>query len=138
MALTATSIKNARAVDKPLKLFDGGGLYLLVNPNGLRWGRFKYRNLGKAELLSFGTYPDISLNSCCRRPARMLFGSRSSKGSRGCRVGNAFYSVVLNHRPVASVAPGHGARWYRQKRYLTFIDLTDIFNLSLIPISVQT
>lgn len=61
MALTATSIKNARAVDKPLKLFDGGGLYLLVNPNGSRWWRFKYRYLGKEKLLSFGTYPDISL-----------------------------------------------------------------------------
>ena len=42
MALTATSIKNARAVDKPLKLFHGGGLYLLLNPNGSRWWRFKY------------------------------------------------------------------------------------------------
>jgi hypothetical protein len=62
MALTATSIKNARAVDKPLKLFDGGGLYLLVNPNGSRWWRFKYRYLGKEKLLWFGTYPDISLN----------------------------------------------------------------------------
>ena len=61
MALTATSIKNARAVDKPLKLFDGGGLYLLVNTNGSRWWRFKYRYLGKEKLLSFGTYPDISL-----------------------------------------------------------------------------
>lgn len=61
MALTATCIKNARAVDKPLKLFDGGGLYLLVNPNGSRWWRFKYRYLGKEKLLSFGTYPDISL-----------------------------------------------------------------------------
>ena len=61
MALTATSIKNARTVDKPLKLFDGGGLYLLVNPNGARWWRFKYRYLGKEKLLSFGTYPDVSL-----------------------------------------------------------------------------
>lgn len=61
MALTATSIKNARAVDKPLKLFDGGGLYLLVNPNGSRWWRFKYRYLGKEKLLSLGTYPEVSL-----------------------------------------------------------------------------
>ncbi len=52
MALTATSIKNARAVDKPLKLFDGGGLYLLVNPNGSRWWRFNYWYLGKERLLS--------------------------------------------------------------------------------------
>ena len=47
MALTATSIKNARAADKPLKLFDGDGLYLPVDPNGSRWWRFKYRCLVK-------------------------------------------------------------------------------------------
>lgn len=67
MALTATSIKNARAEAKPLKLFDGGGLYLLVNPNGSRWWRFKYRYLGKEKLLSFGTFPDISLKDARER-----------------------------------------------------------------------
>ena len=67
MALTATYIKNARAVDKPLKLFDGGGLYLLLNPNGSRWWRFKYRYLGKEKLLSFGTYPDVSLKDARER-----------------------------------------------------------------------
>lgn len=49
-----------------------------------------------------------------------------------------FSSVALNHRHVASAAPGHGSRRYRQDRYLTFIGLDDIFYLSLMPISVQT
>lgn len=61
MALTATAVKNAGPGDKPVKLFDGGGLYLLLNPNGSRWWRFKYRYAGKEKLLSFGTYPDVSL-----------------------------------------------------------------------------
>ena len=34
MPLTDTGIKNAKPTDKPLKLADGGGLYLLLNPNG--------------------------------------------------------------------------------------------------------
>jgi integrase len=67
MALTATAIKSARATAKPLKFFDGGGLYLLVNPNGSRWWRFKYRHLGKEKLLSFGTFPDISLKDARER-----------------------------------------------------------------------
>jgi len=67
MTLTATAIRNARATGKPLKLFDGGGLYLLVNPNGSRWWRFKYRRLGKEKLLSFGTFPDISLKDARER-----------------------------------------------------------------------
>ena len=36
MPLTEVEIRSAKATDKPLKLFDGGGLFLLVNPNGSR------------------------------------------------------------------------------------------------------
>ena len=61
MSLTDTAIKNARAGAKPLKLFDGGGLFLLVTTNGGRWWRFKYRFDGKEKLLSLGTYPEVPL-----------------------------------------------------------------------------
>ncbi|HEV2607453.1 MAG TPA: integrase arm-type DNA-binding domain-containing protein, partial [Xanthomonadaceae bacterium] len=61
MALSATAIRNAKPGDKPRKLPDGGGLYLLLNPNGARWWRLKYRHGGKEKLLSLGTYPDTSL-----------------------------------------------------------------------------
>lgn len=59
--LTDARIKAVRATEKPLKLFDGEGLYLLVNPNGSRWWRLKYRLGGKEKLLSLGVYPDITL-----------------------------------------------------------------------------
>jgi hypothetical protein len=42
-------------------MFDSGGLFLLVAPNGGKWWRFKYRFAGKEKLLSLGTYPDIAL-----------------------------------------------------------------------------
>ena len=61
MPLTDTAIKNAKPSAKPLKLFDGGGLFLLVTPNGGRWWRLKYRFGGKEKLLSLGTYPEVSL-----------------------------------------------------------------------------
>jgi integrase len=60
--LTATAVKNAKPAHKPKKLFDERGLYLLVNPNGSRWWRFKYRFNGKEKLLSLGVYPDVSLS----------------------------------------------------------------------------
>ncbi len=47
MVLTDIEIRSAKAVEKPIKLFDGGGLYLLVKQNGSRWWRFKYRFQGK-------------------------------------------------------------------------------------------
>lgn len=36
----------------PRKLFDGGGMYLLLSPDGTRWWRFKYRIAGREKLLS--------------------------------------------------------------------------------------
>lgn len=59
--LTETAIRNAKAPEKPAKLFDGGGLYLLVNPQGSRLWRLKYRIHGKEKLLAVGSYPDVSL-----------------------------------------------------------------------------
>jgi integrase len=61
MPLTDTAIRNAKPQLKPFKLFDGGGLFLLVNPNGSRWWRLKFRIGGKEKLLSLGVYPDVSL-----------------------------------------------------------------------------
>ena len=61
MALTDTAIRNAKPGDKVQKLYDESGLFLLLNPNGAKWWRFKYRLEGKEKLLSFGTYPEVSL-----------------------------------------------------------------------------
>jgi integrase len=61
MPLTDTTIKNTRPGAKPLKLFDGGGLFLLVTPNGNKWWRLKYRFAGKEKLLAIGVYPDVGL-----------------------------------------------------------------------------
>ena len=51
----------SKAKDKAYKLSDGGGLYLLVNTNGSRYWRLKYRVAGKEKLLALGVYPDVSL-----------------------------------------------------------------------------
>ncbi len=56
-----TAIRAAKSTQKPYKLSDGGGLYLLVNPNGALWWRLKYRFEGREKLLSLGVYPHVSL-----------------------------------------------------------------------------
>lgn len=61
MKLTDTAIKRAKPKDKPYKLADGDGLYLLIHPNGGLYWRFKYRSGGKEKLMAFGTYPEVSL-----------------------------------------------------------------------------
>ncbi|MFT3905624.1 MAG: integrase arm-type DNA-binding domain-containing protein [Steroidobacteraceae bacterium] len=61
-ALTDAAIKAAKPKEKPYKLSDGKGLFLLVTPKGGRWWRLRYAHGGKEKLLSLGTYPEISLS----------------------------------------------------------------------------
>lgn len=61
MPLTDTAIRNAKPGQKARKLFDGGGLFLLVTPAGAKLWRLKYRFHGKEKLLSLGSYPDVPL-----------------------------------------------------------------------------
>jgi integrase len=61
-ALTDMQVRNAKAKEKPYKLFDGGGLYLDVAPSGSRIWRLKFRQSnGKENRLTFGPYPEITL-----------------------------------------------------------------------------
>jgi integrase len=51
----------AQSKPKPYKLFDGGGLFLLVNPNGSKLWRLKYRFGGREKLLALGPFNLVSL-----------------------------------------------------------------------------
>ncbi|GAC1610800.1 MAG: tyrosine-type recombinase/integrase [Aquirhabdus sp.] len=54
--------RTAKPREKPYKLTDGGGLYLLVNPDGSKYWRMGYRFAGTERLLAFGKYPEVSLS----------------------------------------------------------------------------
>lgn len=60
MPLTDIAIKKAQPRDKPYKLTDGEGMYLLVTSTGKYW-RMDYRYLGKRKTLALGTYPTVTL-----------------------------------------------------------------------------
>lgn len=61
MALSDLRIRTAAPREKPYKLTDGRGLYLLVQPGGSKLWRLKYRFMGKEKSLSIGRYPEIGL-----------------------------------------------------------------------------
>jgi len=84
MALSDTAIRKAKPTDKPQKVTDGGGLYLLLNPNGSKWWRLKYRYEGKEKLLSLGVYPDTGLADARekRDAARKLLAAGVDPGSQ--------------------------------------------------------
>lgn len=61
MALTDLKIRKAKPLEKPYKLYDSLGLFLLVNPNGSKLWRQKYTLREKERLLTHGAYPGVSL-----------------------------------------------------------------------------
>lgn len=60
--LTDSRIRQVNVTEKPLKLADGGGMYLLARPDGARYWRLDYRFGGKRKTLALGVYPEVSLS----------------------------------------------------------------------------
>ena len=59
--LKTKQIESAKPDEKPYKLTDGDGMYLLVDTKGGRYWRFSYRFAEKQKTLALGPYPDVSL-----------------------------------------------------------------------------
>ncbi len=59
--LTDKAVRAAIAKDKPYKLSDREGLFLFVSTSGHKSWRFKYRKDGKEQLMTLGSYPEVSL-----------------------------------------------------------------------------
>ena len=69
MPLTDISVRQAKPRTRPYKLSDGGGLMLLVQPNGAKWWRMRYRIEGREKMLSLGLYPELPLGLARERHA---------------------------------------------------------------------
>lgn len=80
--LSETKVRTAKPKKSPQKLFDGGGLFLLVTPSGGKLWNFKYRFNGKEKKLSLGSYPEISLAEARQRreEARTLVANEVDPG----------------------------------------------------------
>ncbi len=59
--LNDTRIRNIKAGQRPIKLSDGGGLYLLVTATGSKLWRLAYRFGSKQRTLALGIYPTVTL-----------------------------------------------------------------------------
>lgn len=65
--LTELQCKNFQPQDKSYKKFDGGGMFLLVKPNGNKYWHLKYKYAGKEKLVSLGVYPAVSLKEARKK-----------------------------------------------------------------------
>ncbi|MCK8491766.1 tyrosine-type recombinase/integrase [Spirosoma sp. RP8] len=59
--LSDLQVKIAKPTDRPYRLYDSGGLYLQIHPNGSKYWRLKYRFGNKEKLLALGVYPVVGL-----------------------------------------------------------------------------
>ena len=67
MALSQFAINSAKPTDKPYLLSDGDGLHLRIHPGGGRQWRLRFRFGGKANMMSLGPYPAVSLLQARRK-----------------------------------------------------------------------
>ncbi|MCW6600101.1 integrase arm-type DNA-binding domain-containing protein [Yersinia ruckeri] len=119
MSLIDAKIRSIEPSDKPFKVSDSHGLYLLVNPCGSRLWYLKYRINRKESRLSLGAYPDVSLADARQQrddirkllaqninPAQQRIAERATRSPE-----KTFQSVALNwHKSNRTWSDNHAAR----------------------------
>ncbi|MDL2284967.1 integrase arm-type DNA-binding domain-containing protein [Oxalobacter sp. OttesenSCG-928-P03] len=127
--LSPVQVRNAKPKEKTYKLSDGGGLYLSVYPNGSKlWHMKVVQAGGKENRLSFGKYPDVSLEQARqhREEARKLRASginpaqarRAQKATNKERAENNFDVVARIWHDKRTRGDNHSKPWtpgYSQK-----------------------
>lgn len=118
MPLSNVALRNAQPKDRPYKLTDGRGLYLLITAVGKYW-RFDYRFAGKRKTLALGIYPDVTLAHARERreDARKLLANdvdpgvarQDDKRAKLQAAENSFEAIAL--------------KWHNTKQH----DLVDVY-----------
>ncbi|EOY9140638.1 tyrosine-type recombinase/integrase, partial [Escherichia coli] len=113
MMLNARKVEAAKGKEKSYKLFDGGGLYLQVEPNGSRYWRMKYRFAGKEKRLSFGVYPTVTLADARqkREDAKKLLAAGEDPGEVKKAKKQALNAAIETLNPFREVA----LEWHKMK-----------------------
>ena len=65
--LSDVELKRAKSKDKQYKLYDGGGLFLIVRPNGKKVFKVRYKVDGKDTEKTLGEYPMLTLGEARKK-----------------------------------------------------------------------
>jgi len=118
------TVRTSKPQPKEYKIFDGGGLYLLVTPTGGKLWRLKYRFEGKEKLIALGPYPEISLLEARRRRDEARKNITSNIDPDGLRKAQKqaeteekeTFEVIAREwhiKYIPTWAPGHAAKVFR-------------------------
>lgn len=131
MPLSDPAIKKAKPIDKPYKMADEKGLYVLVNSAGKYW-RMDYRFNGKRKTLALGVYPDVSLSRARERrdEARQRIANgidpsdlkKALKTLKAERSANSLEAVAREWyaKNLATWAPSHASKIIRRLEMYLF------------------
>ena len=122
MALTDRAIRSLKPNAKAYKRFDDRGLYVLVQPNGGRYWRLKYRFEGRERLLALGVYPEVSLRQArerrdvARRQIADGIDPSAERAARKLARADSFEAVAREWyaKEEPGWAPSHGTRILRR------------------------
>ena len=108
--LKAKQIELARPGEKPYKLTDGDGMYLLVDTKGGRYWRLDYRFAEKRKTIALGPYPDVSLEEArkAREAARKVIREGRDPGEQ-----RKVSRLTKEHRETTSFE-GVAREWHRE------------------------
>jgi hypothetical protein len=105
--LTVVQIQSLKPAERPFKVFDSDGLYLLVQPSGALLWRFRYRCCGIERKLSLGSFAKLNL----RYSTFVHAGTaKHPSGPREALVRKADATPFLpgaNHRALQDARPCH-------------------------------
>jgi integrase len=144
MPLTDTQIKAIKPSPRPTKHSDGGGLHLLVTPQGSKLWRLAYRFGGKQKTLAFGSYPTVPLSNARQRreAAKSLLASgidpsqqvRLERIEKQASNDNTFSSVADEFLAKAE-REGRADATMKKKRWLLSLALPDLGQRPIAEIS---
>ncbi|WP_088347533.1 MULTISPECIES: integrase arm-type DNA-binding domain-containing protein [Rhodomicrobium] len=112
MALTDTFLRAAKGREKPWKLADGGGLFILVQPDGKRYWRLSYRFAGKQKTMALGVYPLVTLSAArkARDAAKLQLAENIDPGEV-----RKLEKMALTHAADRSIE-AVGRMWHENKK----------------------
>ena len=124
MPLSDPAIRAAKGGEKPCKLFDTKGLFLLVTPQGSKLWRVKYRFAHKDQLLSLGAYPEVTLKQARvgrdevrRQVTAGIDPSAARKALKATQAGEGSFEVLARewiHQFAPGWVPTHTNRVLRR------------------------
>ena len=146
MPLTDTNIRNLKPSSAPTKHSDGGGLHILLNPNGSKLWRLSYRFGGKQKTLALGAYPAVSLAAARKRrdEAKALLATGTDPGTAAKQeraaklaVAENTFRAVANELLAKNHKEGKAETTINKKRWLLDMAFADLGSRPITEITAK-